>query len=381
MAVMLVLSMVSVPVAGADEPEHFLEYSEYNFAVNFVSGNLTATVTPSTIAPRDWPRIIFEHSTDILSPTFDVGMSTIYLFNDTNEDGMFARSEATHTAYLSSFYNVTWNATAVEFGNDTVAGEYAWLRADAVIGLYAHPEDEYPIIDRWANVSFWFYISQKTVPRSNLYGSYTVQGMVDVRVNFVLEILEPVNATGLAIEQRLGTGGSADLFLVREDTGLPTPQLTIVDSAKDETINGNNFTHPLRKTLLPCQEILFAKEDQTVQAHYRVSSEAYTSYDYGLSQVPMNLSYYTTGGELVLHTAYFPTDSNETLSHEIVVGIDESGFTPRFRDWLKDNLPMVMIVSGSIVAAVSILMLGLILRKHWGWGRRSPPAEPPKGQS
>ena len=147
LAMLVVVAMISIPVAGVEQEEHFLEYSEYNFAVNFISGNLTATVTPATIAPRDWPRIIFKHTTDILSPTFDVGISTIYLFNDTNDDKVFSLSEATHIAYLSSLYNVTWNATAVEFGNDTLGGEYAWLRANAVIGLFDSPEDEYPMID------------------------------------------------------------------------------------------------------------------------------------------------------------------------------------------------------------------------------------------
>ena len=377
LAMLVVVAMISVPVAGAEE-EHFLEYREYNFAVNFISGNLTATVTPATIAPRDWPRIIFWHSTDLLSPIFDVGISTIYLFNDTNDDKVFARSEATHIAYLSTLYNVTWNATAVEFGNDTPGGEYAWLRANAVIGLFDSPEDEYPIIDEWANVTFWFRISQKSVTRSNSYGIYAIQGMVDVRINFELEVLQQVNASGIVLEHGLSAGGSADMFMIREDVGLPTPQLTLADSRDDETVNGDNFTHPMRKTILPCQDILFTKEDQTVQAHYRISSEPYISYNQGIYQVPMGISYYTNGDGLVAHTAYFPVDSNETISHEIVVGIDESGFTPRFRDWVKDNLAMVMIVTGSIAAVVSISLLVFILRKHWGWGKKRSATDPPE---
>lgn len=370
--------MISVPVAGAEEEEHFLDYSEYNFAVNFVSGNLTATVTPATIAPRDWPRVIFKHNTDMLSPTFDVGIPTVYLFNDTNEDGMFARSEITYIAYLSSLYNVTWHATAVEFGNDSLAGEYAWLRANAVIGLFAGPEDDYPIIDEWASVTFSFRISERNVTRMNSLGYYTTQGMVDVRINFELEILQQVNATGIVLEQMLSAGGSTDMFMIREDVGLETPQLTPADGRDDETIFGDNFTHPLRKTNLPCQDILFAKEDGTIQAHYRMSSEPNVSRDQVVSQVPMAISYYSNGNGLVVHSAYSPEDSNGTISHEIIVGIDESGFTPRFRDWVKDNLAMIMIVTGSIAAVISVTLLVFIVRKHWGWGGKRSSNTPPE---
>lgn len=380
LAVLLAMAMVSLAAAGAEE-EYFLEYSEYNFAVNFISGNLTATVTPATLAPRDWPRLIFQHSTDFMSPIFDVGMPTMYLFNDTNADGVFSGDEATHVAYLSSMYNVTWNATAVEFGNDTAGGEYAWLRADAVIGLFGSPEDEYPIIDEWANVTFWFRISEKTVTRSNAYGNYVVQGMVDFRISFELKILQHVNASGLVLEQELAAGGSADMFMIREDVGLPTPQFTSADGRVDETVNGVNFTHPLNMTSLPCQDFLFTKEDQTVQAHYRISSEPLIDHANNSSMASMGISYYTTGNGLVAHTAYFSVGENDTISHEVIVGIDESGFTPLFRDWLKDNLALVMVVTGIIAAVISTTMLVLILRKHWGLGKKRSTDPPPENKT
>jgi hypothetical protein len=377
LAAALAALLIAVPVNGADE-EHFLEYTEYNYAVNFISGNLTATVTPATVAPRDWPRIVFEHNSDMLSPTFDVGMSTIYLFNDTNGDGVFAPSEATYLAPLSSFYNVTWSATAVAFGNDTVSWEYAWLSASADIALFKDADDIYPMIDRWANVTFQFTIAQKTAIRANSYGNYVVQGMVDVRVNFSLTVLEYVEAAGLVVEHELREGGLAELFLVREDVGQATPLLTVVQSGVDETLNGDNFTHPLRETLLPCQDILFAMENQTVLAHYRISSEPYARSDTGISQVPMGISYYTNPKELVVHTSYFPEDMNQTLTHEIVVGIDEAGFTPGLRDWLKENWPVVLVFSGSVVAVVSIVVLIILARKHYGWGVKKSAESPPE---
>lgn len=380
LALLVTAAMLSLPVVGAEE-EHFLEYSEYNFAVNFISGNLTATVTPATLAPRDWPRIIFKHSTDILSPLFDVGMPTVHLFNDTNGDGVFSNDEATQVAYLSSMYNVSWNATAVEFGNDTLGGEYAWLRADAVVGLFEGPEDEYPVIDEWANVTFWFHISQKTETRSNAYGNYVVQGMVDFSVRFELRILQQVNASGLVLEHLLAAGGSADMFMLREDVGLEAPQLTPADGRVDETVNGVNFTHELNQTSLPCQDILFTKEDQTVQAHYRISSEPLIVRNGSSSPASMGISYYTTGDGLVVHTAYLSVDKNDTIVHEVIVGIDESGFTPRFRDWLKDNFALVMVVSGSIAAVICFGLLMLILRKHWGLGKKRSKDAPPDNKT
>jgi heme/copper-type cytochrome/quinol oxidase subunit 2 len=59
------------------------------------------------------------------------------------------------------------------------------------------------------------------------------------------------------------------------------------------------------------------------------------------------------------------------------MGIDENGFGGRVRDWLKANLPMIMVLSGSIVAVVAFALLAsMILRlRRQGDANGSKPTE------
>jgi len=125
-AVLLAALIAAGSVCAQDEDEvPFLSHSVDDYKTAFVSGNLTAAVT------HDWPRVAFYHTNDRFSPTFEIGMPVIYLFNDTNEDGIFARSEATYVAYLDSLRNVTWDISLVLMGVDPVTGQFALLNRSA----------------------------------------------------------------------------------------------------------------------------------------------------------------------------------------------------------------------------------------------------------
>src|SRR5512137_1518757 len=132
--------------------EHFLDYSEDNFKVVFISGNLTAAVT------HDWPRVVFEHTTDPFSPTFEVGLPRLFLYNDSNDDGYFSISEVTYVSYMDENH-VNWNVSPVEFLNDSVSGEYAEFRMNTTLALYKGLDNNTIALADWANVTFWFKIS------------------------------------------------------------------------------------------------------------------------------------------------------------------------------------------------------------------------------
>ena len=79
----------------------------------------------------------------------------------------------------------------------------------------------------------------------------------------------------------------------------------------------------------------------------------------------MNSSYYTTGSGMMLYVSYAFSNDTASISHYSILGIDENGFAGRVRDWLREYLPIIMVVSGSAVAAVSLAVLtSMVLRQR-----------------
>ena len=359
-AAALVIPASSV-VSGA---EHFLDYSEDNFKVVFISGNLTAAVT------RGWPLVVFQHSSALLAPNFEVGVPLLYLFNDTNPDGVFDQSEMVYVSYLDAHHNVTWTVSSVEFGNETMPGEYAQFRMNASLSLFNDLENLTAQVEDWANITFWFRITENPVVYTNLYGSYTVMGKTDLRMNFTLEIKKHINVSGIALDLSLKGGGSTYMFQIMEDAGSGGTRVTSVSSRDDETVHGLNFTHKINSTSLGSQDIDFSKADGVVQAHYHYSSEPISLAPGTMHATPMNSSYYTTGSGLKLNIAYSIDNETDTIIHDSSLGLDELGFVSKVKDWFKENLPWLLIISGSIVAVVSISILVTMLKNR----NKVPPA-------
>jgi hypothetical protein len=359
LAVLLCTTALVIPASSVVSGEvHFLDYSEDNFKVVFISGNLTAAVT------HDWPRVVFQHSSALLAPTFEVGIPLMYLFNDTNPDGVFDQTEMVYVSYLDAHHNVTWDVSPVKFGNETVAGEYAQFRMKASLSLFRDFENLTALVEDWANITFWFRITENPVVYSNSYGSYTVVGRTEMRMNFTLEIMKHVNVTGIALDLSLKGGGSTYMFLIKEDAGGGATRVTSVSSREDETTRGLDFTHILNQTNLGVQDIDFSKADGVVQAHYHYSSEPTSWAPTTAYATPMNSSYYTTGTGLKLNIAYSIDNTTDVIVHDSSLGLDERGFVSKVKDWFTVNMPWILIISGSIVAVVSVSILVMMLRKH-----------------
>ena len=368
-----VLLAALVPSARGAAEEHFLDYSEDNFKAIFISGNLTAAVT------HDWPRIVWWHSTAPFSPTFEVSMPKMYLYNDSNGDGVFAMSEAIYTAYLDQNH-VTWNATTVEFHNDTLSGEYAQFRMNATLSLYKGLVNQTVDVSDWANITFWFRITENTTYHSNSFGTYPVRGKIDLSLNFTIDVLNRVNSSGIVLEQLLQGGGSNEMFMLKEGGSHTQPLYNAVSARVDETGLGLNHTNAFLATDLANQEIAFSKDDGTVQAHYIWDSQPRAGANESSPPVLFNNSYFTTGTGLMLHTAYQIGNSTGPLYHEATIGIDEAGFVLRITDWLKDNLVNILLVIGIVVAVVAALvMIGGRLKSRRKANESNQPEEQ-KGQ-
>jgi hypothetical protein len=351
----LLLSCITAP-SRADE-QHFLDYSEDNFKVAFVSGNLTAAVT------HDWPRVVFRHTTDPFSPTFEVGMPRIYLFNDSNADGMFTNSEIKYVSYLDENH-VLWNVTPVEFLNDTVAGEYAHFRMNATLDLYLGLDNETVSVPEWANITFWFRISERNLTISNSQGSYVVKGGTDVSLNYTLNVSKSMNLTGIVVEQLLQGGGSAFMFILKQRGSHSDVVDRMVSSRFDERVYGSNFTNDFLATSLAEQDISFAKEDGTVKAYYRWDSVPSFNSSGNESAALIRCSFLTTGTGMILHSAFLISNATGTLFQEASLGIDESAFTAKITDWMKENAVAIALFVGSIAAIVAVAALFVRHRKH-----------------
>lgn len=345
LSIAMLVSVTALAVLGA-QSERFLDWSEDNFKVQFISGNLTASIT------RDWPRVDFQHSANLFAPMFEIGMNRMFLFNDTNGDGVFSRSEAIYTSLLDSS-KVGWNMSSIDFEPADSGGEFAAVSMSATTSLYegyVNQTIEKPDISDWANITFRFIISEAPVTFTNSLGEYIVAGKTDLQIRMTVEVLKKVDASGLALEQVLQAGGSVYLFLLRERASKSDATvLTPVSARVDERGQGLTFTHRLQQTSLPTQDIEFAKDDGTVQAYYRFSSEPTTEVNGTARAVSLNSSYYTTGTGLVLCPAYSLSNQTDNLVHDMSIGLDMSGFV-RVRDWAAKNLPVLAIVCGGLVA-------------------------------
>ena len=356
-AALLLLLSLSLLLSGT--PKHFLNYSEDNYKIAFVSGNFTAAVT------RDVPRVVFGHAHPVLSPEFGVSSQKLYVFNDTNGDGIFSRSEAIYTSYLDS-HHVTWNMSTVEFGNDSAGNEYAqvWMRTRA--SLYAGIDEvpDLPVISDWAVVTFSYRISERATNHSNVLGTYVVSGKTEMTMSFTITLLKHVDADGIVLEMYVHGGGSTNMLLLREATDAGAGQLTNVSSSLDEGVLGTSFTHRFMQTDRPLQDIYMAKEDGIVQAFYHFSSVPMNGSGASAAVVRMNSSYYTDGAGMVLHQAFFIANGTDALSQESSLGIDELGFNVSVKDWFQDHLPMLMVVCGTIAAAILLPAFAIMYRRY-----------------
>ncbi len=352
-----ILLLAAQAANAVAKEEHFLDYSEDNFKVVFISGNMTIAVT------HNWPRMVFEHSTDPFSPTFEVGLPRMFLYNDSSDDGYFSISEASHVSYLDSNH-VTWNVTPVTFTNDSVAGECAQFRMNATLALYEGLDNETIAVHDWANITFWFKISQRGYYETNDLGSFLIRGRTDLMFNYTLDILKSVNTTGVVMEHLLQGGGSTYLFLVRQMGRYHSISDEFVSGRVDETVYGANFTNEFHSTDLPDQQISFAKEDRTVQAYYRWDTLPDMNMSVNVTDPSVVYSYFTTGTGLMLHSSFLVGNGTGTIHQTGLVGIDETAFVGRISNWLKANLLGVVVFTGAMAALIVVSSFALVRQRR-----------------
>jgi hypothetical protein len=345
---------------ASDVEEPFLDFSVDNYKVNFISGNLTASVT------YEWPRIIFSHSTDPFSPTFELSLPKLFLFNDTNSNGLFEKEEALYVGFLDELH-LTWNRPQVEFLNVSDGSQVSWIKMNSTVSLFKSVESALPEVPDWANMTLHYTIFENGTAISNSLGTYSIEARIEMAFNFTLDILKHMESSGIVLEQGLQGGGSTYLFtLAQSDCDGSLMYTTVTSRIDEESMFGTNYTHRFRATDSPRQEIYFVKENGTRQAYYKWDSEPLQLVDGNLSAAVANTSYYTTGTGLALHTVYFTSNGSQQIHQEASIGIIESGFRGRIRDWMMDNMGYVLIVSGASVLAASVVIFFRIIRKKPG---------------
>lgn len=339
-------------VSGDDGDDGY-EFNVYpdETKVSIVSGNLTVAVT------RDWPRVIFQHSTDLFSPTFDIGFPKIHLFNDTDGDGRFSRSESSCTVYLDS-NRVEWNLSAVEPQSTDALGRHVMFSMKARADAYNETLDAPPCIEDWADLTFWFCLAENSAEYVNPAGTHGVAGKTSVFVNMTVDVLNRTGLGFMAVERSIQGGGSTNMFHLLED-GPGGAVQAVLSAWVDEGLEDYEFTRPLNSTSSSTQMTDLAKEDGTVQAFYRWGSAAEVSRADAASAT-VNSSCFTTGTGLVLHSVLPLSNETPSFSLDSSLGIDEDGFAGSVTERVKDMGPefialTVAVVSLSVVAAAMMV--------------------------
>ncbi len=354
LALALLPSCVPALAEGEDGDDYAIFVSVDETKVSIVSGNLTVAVT------RDWPRVLFWHSVDPFSPTFEIGFPKLYLFNDTDGDGRFCRSEAVYTVYLDS-NRVEWNLSSVSSDYTYELGESVSFSMTATASAFNDTLDAPPAVESWANVTFWFRVAENPTTVTNPAGSYGLSGKTDMLVEMSIEVTNRTEFDAVALERFLQGGGTTEMFEILED-GRGGSVSAVLSSRVDESVGDENFTRPLNMTDSAVQSIDFAKDDRTVQAFYSWGSEAVDAS--GASPgVHLNSSCFTTGGGLILHSVVPLSNGTASISHDSSVGIVEEGFVGAMTDWIREH-SLALGSSVGVAAVVVVVALHLVLRRR-----------------
>jgi len=366
-AAFVFLSCVSPLSSGDDEEEEYVMFlSVDETKVSIISGNLTLAITHDY-----WPRLLFWHTFDPFSPTFDIGFTKLYLFNDTDGDGRFCLSEAAYTVYLDANH-VEWNLSSVESGFGAELGKYILFSMSAEADAYNETDDAPPAIESWANVSFWFRLAENDLEYENPAGTHTVAGKTEVFVNMTVDVTNRTEFEYVAVERSVQGGGSSNMFRVLED-GPGTEATAVLSARVDESVEGGNYTRPLNGTYSSTQCIDIAHEDGIVQAFYHWGSEA-AGLSGESSSVPVNSSCFTTGTGLMLHSSLPLTNGTLNISLDSSAGIVEEGFVGSVSDWVKELGVPLMIAAAALIVTLVIGMHVVLRRRRLKRGAPGPEA-------
>lgn len=352
LAMLITSTMVS---SGADAEEYELSVSIDDAKINLHSGNFSVAIT------SDWPRVIFKHELDPFSPTFEVSCPRMYLFNDTDGDGIFDPPEAVFTVFLDSNH-VNWNLSEPEQGFSSQYGQHVVVGMNASVHAYVVGENETLVVPDWALLSFWFFLAEESVVCECPGGTYVIDGKTQMRMNFTLKLNEYLDVDGVVLEQMLQGGGSTNMFQLVEGSPIGGTTTTEVSALVDERKMEGDYSHEFRETSDLVQKTRFAKEDGVVQAFYFWETEAMMDGEASNAAALVNSSYFTTGAGMTLHSI-LPMDNHTTMvSHGSTMGIYESGFIGSVSDWIREYIIAFVIVCGVIVV-VSLTLAARRLRR------------------
>jgi hypothetical protein len=350
----LAMLVSSIPASADDSDDGYELFASMDDAkVNLLSGNFSVAIT------RDWPRVIFKHETDPFSPTFEVSCPRMYIFNDTDGDGLFDPPEASLTVFLDSNH-VTWNVSVFERSSSDEYGEYALVGMEASVHAYVVGDNETMVIQDWAVLSFWFFIAEMSVPYDCPGGTYVIDGKTEMRMNFTLTANVCLDSDGVVLEQFLQGGGSTNVFHLIQDSEDGGNVTTEVSALVDERELGEDYCHKFVETADPMQMIRFAKDDEVVNAFYFWESRAEVVNNGTASVGHVNSSYFTTGAGMILHSILPVGNCTTEVTHDSTMGIYESGFVGGVSDWIREYIVPFAIMCGVVV----LIALTLLIRRR-----------------
>ena len=353
-SVSLAVLVSAMQVSGEDSDDGYELHASIDDAkISLLSGNFSVAIT------RDWPRVIFKHEADPFSPTFEVSCPRMYVFNDTDGDGLFDLDEASLTVFLDSNH-VTWNVSAFDQDSDETSGEFALIEMVSSIHAYEVGENETMAIQDWAELSFSFFLAEMPVEYDCSGGTYVIDGKTEMRMSFTLRPNLCLDSDGVVLEQFLQGGGSTNMFHLIEGSEDGDNVTTQISALVDERELGEDYCHEFKGTSDPMQKIHFAKEDEVVNAFYFWESGAELVDNGTNSFGRVNSSYYTTGAGMVLHSILPVGNCTTELTHDSMMGIFESGFVGGVSDWIREYLVSFVV----LCCVIALILLTVLIRRR-----------------
>lgn len=308
-----------------------LSFTEDSQSITIYSGNLTTQFYKST------PEIVFFNTQDGgENARFSIKYDQIICFNDSG-DGIIDLEETKYTAALSDF---NWQTSRVVSGEKEDTGAYIEFTISSEIDVSSYsPGEEYvehgvkpgmpgsqitqtpptgkETVDGWAEIKFYFTITEKDVERSVDSSNYIIKGETEVKIDIEIIIQKELDISNIAIGQRLNADESEEKtheYRLHEPEGI-----------RDYTDMGS-VAYRYEYMDAPKQEIGFAQVDGEEQGFYSWTSSFESFYADGSKKtLEVETSYLMNEG---LHLFFsYPYDAGvEILYHDPSFGIIAEAF-------------------------------------------------------
>lgn len=341
-----------------------------------ISGNLTATIM------KNWPRVVFQHTSSRFSPTFDFSVLELRLYNLT-ADELIANPTIDEPELIAPAHLLSWSFSINELDYSPEKGQHLLAKLSAVIDLYSPTaristadEDIVKVRENWGILEIHFEISQYGIGLSDPHPSLTVRAAHCVDINISIRLNESNEFKAISIERNFQAGGPT--YLARIYPGM-TPGTTYseeVSTRENELSDSTYIVHEIPSGGEDWQMISLSTAHGVEQSLSAWNCSSKMLAENGETTDSCPWYYRTTGTSVTLFSLSSLGNDTEGLEIEQLVAIIDEGFDQPIKNILLDFLPFIVGLSVLIPSILLIYRFGRIRKasriiNHEGNGKRS----------